>query len=69
MRIQTFYLLDIQIPRKSKFDYKHFKNQYMSFVWDKDNIRDEDELEKIDWDALDKRRANINANPDKKKMT
>ena len=55
MRVQTFYLISIQMDKKQHMDYKKFKRDYMPFAWDENEII---KIEKIDWDARDKALAN-----------
>lgn len=45
-RIQTFYLVNIQLDKKSKVSYDKFKNEIWPFVWEKPKKKknNEDEI-------------------------
>lgn len=40
MRIQTYYLISIQIDKNHNFTYEEFKHKYMPFIWDKNKEKD-----------------------------
>ena len=48
MRMQTFYLINIQLDKKQKLDYKQFKHKYMPFAWDIDKQTEEKSIEELD---------------------
>lgn len=52
MRMQTFYLIDIQLDKKDKMDYSSFKRQFMPMAWDE---FPEIEVPIIDWEEKDRR--------------
>lgn len=52
MRLQTYYLINIQLDNNDKMDYETFKNQYMRFSWEK--LIEEDIPKEIDWDEKDR---------------
>lgn len=52
MRIQTYYLINIQLDKKSKIDYDAFKHFYMPYSWDKPIVQ---EVPEIDWEERDRR--------------
>jgi len=74
MRLQTYYLIDIQLQKKSKVTYQRFKNQYMGFAWDK-NTGDPDDTEKLlamtpeDWAEKDRIAEERRKNYTNKKAT
>ena len=56
MRIQTYYLINIQVDKKYKMDYNKFKRTYLPFAWDEDKPK---EAIKVDWEARDKLHAEL----------
>ena len=59
MRMQTFYLIDIQLDKKNKINYATFKQRYMLMAWDK---VPEVEIPNIEWEELDRRDMEISQN-------
>lgn len=49
-RIQTFYLLNIQLDKKHKFSYEKFKNDIWPFFWEKKKSKQVNEEEIMNMD-------------------
>lgn len=52
MRLQTYYLIDIQLGKSNKMDYSRFKREYMPMAWDVIPVV---EVPVIDWEEKDRR--------------
>jgi len=60
MRLQTYYLVDIQLDRKNKMSYEKFCGKYMHFGWEPKSryMIEQEALQNMtpeDWAERDKR--------------